>query len=71
MEEHADGRVTVYVPSAPVLTVGNIFVVDSERITRLQAGAREVADCISKWGIGSEKIVAAAAKTGGTVVGSK
>lgn len=58
MEEHADGRATVYVPSAPVLTVGSIFVVDRERITPLQAGAGEVADCISKWGTGSVNILA-------------
>ena len=58
IEEHANGKVTVYIPSVPVLTVGNIFVVELERITRLEAGAKEVADCISQWGIGSGGIVA-------------
>ncbi len=58
MEEHANGRATVYIPSVPVLTVGNIFVVELDRITRLDAGAKEVADCISQWGIGSGHIVA-------------
>jgi uncharacterized membrane protein len=58
MEEHANGRVTVYIPSVPVLTVGSLFVVEHERITRLEAGAKEVADCISQWGVGSGNIVA-------------
>jgi uncharacterized membrane protein len=61
MEEHADGRATVYIPTAPVLTMGNIYIVDDERITRLQSGAREAADCISKWGIGTENAVAGSA----------
>jgi len=63
MDEHADGRVTVYIPSVPVLTVGNIFVVERERITLLEASAREVADSIAKWGTGSEHIFAAAKTT--------
>jgi len=57
MEEHPNDQVTVYVPSVPVLTVGNIFVVERQRVTTLEAGAREVADCISQWGMGSKGIV--------------
>lgn len=63
MEEHANGRATVYIPSAPVLTVGSLFVVERERITRLEAGAKEVADCISQWGVGSGNIVARPERT--------
>lgn len=59
MEEHANGQATVYIPLAPVLTVGSIYVVSSDRLTRLDAGAKEVADCISRWGTGSENIVSA------------
>ena len=66
MEEHPDGQLTIYVPSVPVLTVGNIFLVARERITPLQAGAKEVADCISQWGIGSNKIVATPSEHVGT-----
>jgi uncharacterized membrane protein len=63
MEEHANGRATVYIPSVPVLTVGSLFVVEPERITRLEAGAKEMADCISQWGIGSGNIVARSEQT--------
>jgi uncharacterized membrane protein len=66
MEEHPSGQVTVYVPSVPVLTVGNIFLVERERITPLKAGATEVADCISQWGMGSKKIFAGSEKSPGT-----
>jgi len=70
MEEHANGQATVYIPSVPVLTVGNIYVVSPERITRLNASAKEVADCISRWGTGSENIVSPSIPTPETVVDS-
>ncbi len=63
MEEHDNDRVTVYVPSVPVPTVGNIYVVDRDRLTLLDAGGADVADCISQWGIGSGKVVGAPADT--------
>lgn len=56
MEEHDNGQLAVFVPSTPVLTVGNLYMVDRERVTHLTAGASEIADCISQWGIGSKKI---------------
>ena len=57
IEEHQNGKATVYLPSVPVLTVGNICVVDSGRIRRLQASAMEVADSLSQRGIGSNKLI--------------
>lgn len=58
MEEHDGGKATVYVPTTPVLTVGTIYLVERDRITLLDAGASEVVDCISQWGMGSKKILA-------------
>ena len=66
MEEHVSGLVTVFVPSTPVLTVGNVHLVERKRITILEAGASDVANCISQWGIGSAKIVAGSAPTRST-----
>ncbi len=57
MEESESGSVTVFVPTAPAITVGNIHIVDRERVTRLDAGAAGVAECISQWGIGAQKIL--------------
>lgn len=66
MEEHVGGLVTVFVPSTPVLTVGNVHLVERKRVTILEAGAPDVANCIAQWGIGSAKIVAGSAATATT-----
>ena len=60
MEEHDNGLVTVFVPSAPVLTVGMVYVVERDQVTILDAGAIAVTECISQWGIGSQKILGGA-----------
>jgi len=57
MEENPDGSLTVFVPSAPALTVGSLHLVDRDRVTLLEAGSMEVTNCISQWGIGSQKIL--------------
>ena len=57
MEENDNGSVTVFVPSVPTLTVGSLHVVDRERVTMLDAGSIDVTNCISQWGIGSQKII--------------
>lgn len=57
MEEHDNGALTVFVPSAPMLTVGNFYLVDPGRVTVLNAGAMDVTNCISQWGIGLKKLL--------------
>ena len=57
MEENDNGSLTVFVPSVPTLTVGSLHVVDKDRITLLDAGSMDVGDCISQWGIGSQRIL--------------
>ncbi len=54
MEEHANGALTVFLPSAPALTVGSLHVVARDRVTFLEASTVDVANCISQWGVGSE-----------------
>jgi len=60
MEENNNGSITVFVPSVPALTVGSLHIVDRERVTMLEAGSIDVTTCISKWGIGSQKILGSA-----------
>lgn len=55
MEEHENGVMTVFLPSAPALTVGSLHVVDRDRVTFLEASTVDVVNCISQWGVGSEK----------------
>lgn len=57
MDEHENGKVTVFVPSSPVLTVGNVYLVKRDRVTLLDSSASEMVDCISKWGIGSRNVI--------------
>jgi uncharacterized membrane protein len=57
MEENENGSLTVFVPSAPTLTVGSLHVVDRERVTILEAGSMDVTNCISQWGIGLQNIL--------------
>ena len=57
MEEQSNGILTVFVPTAPALTVGTLHLVSRDRVTFLDANAVEVANCISQWGIGSEKVL--------------
>ena len=57
MEDNDDGSVTVFVPAVPTLTVGSLHVVNRELITILEAGSIDVTNCISQWGVGSQKIL--------------
>jgi uncharacterized membrane protein len=50
MEKNENGTVTVFVPSAPAMTV------DSDRVTVIEDGAMELTNCVSQWGIGSRKV---------------
>ena len=57
MEENDNGSVTVFIPSVPTVTMGSLHIVDRERVTMLEAGSIDVTNCISQWGIGSQKIL--------------
>jgi len=46
-------RCAVFVPSAPVATVGNIYVVSRSKITELDASVADTLTAISQWGVGS------------------
>jgi len=57
MEENDNDSLTIFIPSVPTLTMGSLHVVDRERVTLLEAGSIDVTNCISQWGIGSQKIL--------------
>ena len=57
MEQLEDGRLVVFLPSSPALTVGNIVVVDPERVNRLDSGAKDVAQFLSQWGGGAREVL--------------
>ena len=51
IEELPDGRAMVYVPSAPVATIGNIFVVPVEDLTHLDASTADAITVMTQWGV--------------------
>ena len=57
MEDNGDGTVTVFVPNAPIVTIGGIHVVDTGRVTYLGASQVQTMTCISEWGAGSRRLL--------------
>jgi len=52
MEDEGDPYLTVYVPSAPVLTAGAIHVVERSRVQLIEGSNVDAANCVTQWGIG-------------------
>jgi uncharacterized membrane protein len=44
-------RCVVFVPSAPVATVGTIYVVERSKITKLDASVAETLTAVTQWGV--------------------
>jgi uncharacterized membrane protein len=63
IEELADGRFTVFVPSVPTPFAGAVYVLTPERVHPLDVPFTQELQSISRWGSGSKELVAAM-KTG-------
>lgn len=59
VEEHADGRYTVFIPSSPTPASGNILIIAASRVHPIDVPVTAVFGCISKWGAGSAELLAA------------
>ena len=44
-------------PSVATLTVGSLHIVNRDLVTMLEAGSMDISNCISQWGIASQKII--------------
>jgi len=53
IEELPDKRYAVYVPSAPALTVGNVFILPASSVTLLDKSAKLAIDAVTQWGSGA------------------
>jgi uncharacterized membrane protein len=58
VEHHPDGRVTVFVPSAPTPVAGSIYILTAERVHPVNISVLKVMSCVSKWGSGSGELLA-------------
>lgn len=59
IEEHEDGRYTVFVPSVPTPLAGTVYVLSRERVHPLDVPFTQAIKSVSRWGQGSKELVAA------------
>jgi uncharacterized membrane protein len=59
VEEHADGRYTVFVPSSPTPAVGAIYIIDRGRVHLVDAPFMSAVKCVSSWGVGAAELAQA------------
>lgn len=59
MEDDGASHMIVFVPSAPMMTVGQIYRVPRERVSRIDATNIQVANAISQWGYGLNECLTA------------
>lgn len=56
IEELPDGRATVFIPTAPMATVGNLYVVPAEKLRRLDASVNQTIATVTQWGVESRTL---------------
>jgi len=59
VEQHTDGRYTVFVPSVPTPAVGALYILPKERVHLVDVPFTKAVACISRWGEGSGELLAA------------
>jgi uncharacterized membrane protein len=62
IEEVADDRFTVFVPSVPTPLAGAVYIISRERVHPLDVSFTQAIGSISRWGSGSKDLVAAMTK---------
>lgn len=56
VEEHTDGRCTIFVPISPTATLGQVYLLPHTKVERLQARFVDVVNCLTQWGLESKKL---------------
>jgi uncharacterized membrane protein len=59
IEEHADGRLTVFFPSVPTPAAGTLYIIDAARVHPVHVSVAKMFKCIGQWGTGSGELLAA------------
>jgi uncharacterized membrane protein len=52
MERHANGFITLFVPSAPTPNAGNVYFTQAEHVRVIDIGIKEALRCVSRLGTG-------------------
>lgn len=55
VEEMEDGMLVVFLPGAPSIASGNVYIMDPVNVKRLDITKREAVKCIMQFGIGSSE----------------
>lgn len=66
IEEHADGRFTVFVPSIPTPLAGAVYVLERSRVHPVDVQFTDALRVVSRWGSGAKDLVAAMERAGST-----
>jgi uncharacterized membrane protein len=56
IEEHEEGKLTVFVPISPTPTLGQVFLVPGSQVQKLEAKFVEVVNSLTQWGMESKKL---------------
>ncbi len=59
IEQHDDGRYTVFVPSVPTPLAGALYILARQRVHLLDVPFTRAISTITRWGTGSRELVAA------------
>ena len=59
IEEHEDGRFTVFVPSVPTPFAGAVYILSPDRVHPLDVPLSQAIKAVSHWGVGTRDLVAA------------
>jgi uncharacterized membrane protein len=58
VDELPDGRKVVYVPSSPMVTLGQLYILSASRVTETELSMAETIGCLSQMGLESRKLYA-------------
>ena len=56
IETLPDGRCVVFIPSAPVATVGNVYIVGSEKVTPVDGSVADTLTAVTQWGVDTKDL---------------
>ncbi len=57
-EVHADGRLTLFIPSSPNPSSGNVQIAQANRVQYLQVPVSTVLAPLQQWGVGAQNVLA-------------
>ena len=52
MEDKGDPYLTIFVPTAPMMTTGAIHVVERSRVRPIEGSSIDAANCVTRWSLG-------------------